>query len=645
MKKFLLSILLLSLSFTFAQVTSPTCDSAQAMCSGNQGPFNNVTGTPSFGNLGCLGSTPNPAWFYLQVGTSGNIDMTLFQTSNGGNPIDVDFILWGPFNTLNNICNNLSLYSPAYTGPPNIVDCSYSGSATEQVNIAGAVAGQYYMLLVTNFSGQAGTYTLNQTGGTGGLSCSIVCGVDLGPDRILCGSTTTVTLTATFLQAPSAAGSPVYSWFLDGVFQYTTPTNTTTVTANGVWSVSVTRPGCSDIAVDDVLVNIIGVVPYNNIGPFASPAGECDPIFDLTAYQADLVAPFDPASFTFEYIDGVTGNVITDPANYTTNVDNTIVVTISAGSCGETTTFDLFVDCVVPDCDIDLTSTALTANQSICIGNAITDITYQTAGDATNATVTGLPLGLTAVYAANVLTISGTPTELGTFNYTVETIGCSPNLTLNGTITINPNPTFTSLSANGPICAGADAIFTLSGTAGASVFYTVDGSPVQFEILDASGSATITIANALSDVTITLNEIELGNCDLTLGNTATVTISLTPDVPTIDTTAPTCLVDGFSTITNYDGAFIYTFNPTGPSVDASGLISGMTFGTSYTVTAGNGTCTSLDSSAFSNAATLSVPSIPVVSETAPTCLASGFATISNYVAGTTYDFTPVGPTV
>jgi hypothetical protein len=76
MKKLYFYIFLIFSSFALAQ--SPTCENAAAMCSGNQGPFVNTTGVPSFGSLGCLGSTPNPAWFYLQVGTSGNIDMTLF---------------------------------------------------------------------------------------------------------------------------------------------------------------------------------------------------------------------------------------------------------------------------------------------------------------------------------------------------------------------------------------------------------------------------------------------------------------------------------------------------------------------------------------------------------------------------------------
>ncbi|MEZ4854395.1 hypothetical protein [Flavobacterium sp.] len=67
----------------------------------------------------------------------------------------------------------------------------------------------------------------------------------------------------------------------------------------------------------------------------------------------------------------------------------------------------------------------------------------------------------------------------------------------------------------------------------------------------------------------------------------------TPDVPTISTTPPSCSADGSSTISNYDPMFTYAFMPNdGTSVGAGGVISGMVIGTSYTVTASNGSCTS-----------------------------------------------------
>ena len=122
-------------------------------------------------------------------------------------------------------------------------------------------------------------------------------------------------------------------------------------------------------------------------------------------------------------------------------------------------------------------------------------------------------------------------------------------------------------------------------------------------------------------------------------------ILVTPAVPTITVTPPTCLANGFSTISNYNGSLTYTFNPAGPTVGAGGVISGMTLNTLYEVTASNATCTSVASAQFSNLPMLVTPVVPTVSVTAPTCVANGFATITNYNATMTYVFTPAGPTV
>ena len=147
MKLFFKIIFLLSFSMTFAQ--SPDCSSASAMCSGQGGPYINThPGTPggnqtgygpitgcggsnSHGNNGSLGSTPRPAWFTIQVGQSGPINLNLQQFNNSGTGIDVDFALWGPFpnNNLANICNSLSGFpGTTYTGPCNLVHASFSGT-------------------------------------------------------------------------------------------------------------------------------------------------------------------------------------------------------------------------------------------------------------------------------------------------------------------------------------------------------------------------------------------------------------------------------------------------------------------------------------------------------------------------------------
>ncbi|MBK0370513.1 Ig-like domain-containing protein, partial [Flavobacterium agrisoli] len=121
-----------------------------------------------------------------------------------------------------------------------------------------------------------------------------------------------------------------------------------------------------------------------------------------------------------------------------------------------------------------------------------------------------------------------------------------------------------------------------------------------------------------------------------------VVLTTSPLVPTIVTTAPTCSAAGTATISNYDATLTYTFNPatSGITIASSGLISGMTIGTSYTVTAANSNCTSGASASFSNAAMLITPAVPTIATVAPTCSAAGSSTISNYVATLTYTFAP-----
>ena len=98
---------------------------------------------------------------------------------------------------------------------------------------------------------------------------------------------------------------------------------------------------------------------------------------------------------------------------------------------------------------IVLSSSAGTNNQSLCNSTPITNITYATTG-ATGANVTGLPQGVGGNWNNNVFTISGTPTQAGTFNYEVTlTGGCNPTK-VQGTLVVNlSNNTIALTSAAG----------------------------------------------------------------------------------------------------------------------------------------------------------------------------------------------------
>lgn len=150
-----------------ASGTNTTCAQPNPICSGLPINFTANTGGAAAStvnpgnNYGCLFTSPNPSWYYLKIATGGNLIVDIAAGS------DVDFALWGPFANLaaaTGACNS-------YGAP---IDCSYSSSATEQVNATGTVAGQVYVLLVTNYANTVQNISVNNSGGTATTDCSIV---------------------------------------------------------------------------------------------------------------------------------------------------------------------------------------------------------------------------------------------------------------------------------------------------------------------------------------------------------------------------------------------------------------------------------------------------------------------------------------
>ncbi len=85
---------------------------------------------------------------------------------------------------------------------------------------------------------------------------------------------------------------------------------------------------------------------------------------------------------------------------------------------------------------LTLTSATNTDNQTVCINNPVTTITYSYT-DAT-PTVSGLPNGVNATVNNGQITINGTPTISGTFNYNISIPGnCGSVQTTSGTIRVN----------------------------------------------------------------------------------------------------------------------------------------------------------------------------------------------------------------
>ncbi len=76
------------------------------------------------------------------------------------------------------------------------------------------------------------------------------------------------------------------------------------------------------------------------------------------------------------------------------------------------------------------------ATPTLDVNTTLTPITHTTAGATGIGAPTGLPAGVTANWASNTITISGTPTASGTFNYSIPLAGDCGNVSATGTITV-----------------------------------------------------------------------------------------------------------------------------------------------------------------------------------------------------------------
>lgn len=210
------------------------CATASPFCTGTTYSFPNNTNAGDLGTINCLATSPNPVWYFMEIEDPGNLDINIEQYDNFGFPIDVDFMLWGPFSSQTVGCNAI-----AANNANNNVDCSYSSSAFEQANIPNAQAGEVYILLLTNFANQSGTINFSSTAGSSATTnCDILCEiVGLTATPTACDPTTnTYELSGTItIENPPATGLLTISSSCGGTTTLSAPfPNTINYTLSGL---------------------------------------------------------------------------------------------------------------------------------------------------------------------------------------------------------------------------------------------------------------------------------------------------------------------------------------------------------------------------------------------------------------------------
>ena len=307
------------------------------------------------------------------------------------NNLDVDFIAWGPFSAPE--CVNLYDFPNNNTAiPNNIVACSFSPSPTEIFSIPNVIAGQIYMIMITNFSNQPGQITLTQTNlgqpGAGATDCNILCPLALNGGGTFCpGTPATLTTTISGLSTAAIYAGATFTWSSTAPGFIPPPTNVgiIIVTVPGTYTVVVNKPGC--VPGNSASATYTSATTPNTGIP--NPLTACIPstIFNLSQNTPiirngllGLIIDYHTSQISAN--DGSAGGaIIGTPGAYNAPgpFPQTIYVSIEdAASCIYTTSFTISqINC----CEF---ITASTGGQFVCLGGDPTPLTATTTATATS---------------------------------------------------------------------------------------------------------------------------------------------------------------------------------------------------------------------------------------------------------------------
>jgi hypothetical protein len=298
------------------------------------------------------------------------------------------------------------------------------------------------------------------TTGATGISNSGVSGANSLPAGV---SATWSANTITISGTPTESGTFNYSILLTEGCGTVNATGTIIVTPNNTVSTASSTPTlCINTAINPAITHTTtGATGISNSGVSGAnslPAG----VSATWSANTITISGTPTESGTFNY------SILLTEGCGTVNATGTIIVT--------------------PNNTVSIASSTPT----LCINTAINPaITHTTTGATGIGTATGLPVGVIATWASNTITISGTPTASGQFNYSVPLTGGCGTVSATGTITVTPNNTVTS-GVNTSICINTEIDPAITHTTtGATGIGTATGLPVGVTATWASNTITI----------------------------------------------------------------------------------------------------------------------------------------------------------
>jgi hypothetical protein len=274
------------------------------------------------------------------------------------------------------------------------------------------------------------------------------------------------------------------------------------------------------------------------------------------------------------------------------------------------------------------------SSPTICISDGLSDITFNTTGatgiiNSGISGANGLPPGVSATWAANVITISGTPTNTGTFPYSIPLTGGCGSVFATGTITIFPSPVGGSIDGSATVCSGTNSTNlilsghtgTITGWESTLTNFATAGTPI------ANTSTSLTVSN-LTATTSYRAVITIGSC-VTYSATATVTVS-PASVGGTATATPDTLCSGNSTTITLTGNTGSTIQWQQSSDGSTGwaTVTGGSGGTTATYTTPNLTATTYYRTVVTSGAC-----VAAYSATAPVTVTAFPASVGGTITG------------
>lgn len=131
------------------------------------------------------------------------------------------------------------------------------------------------------------------------------------------------------------------------------------------------------------------------------------------------------------------------------------------------------------------------SSPTLCVNNALTNIIHTTEGASGIGDATGLPAGVKALWVSNTITISGTPTETGIFNYNIPLTGGCDSVHAKGIITVNLANKVGSASLTPTLCVNTSLTHITHSTIGATGIGKASGLPAGIIAIWEANTITI----------------------------------------------------------------------------------------------------------------------------------------------------------